>query len=30
MSKKERLTWIGIVIATSILVGILVGNFLVK
>ena len=30
MSKKERLTWIGIVKATSIFVGILVGNFLVK
>ena len=28
MSKKEKLIWIAIVIATSLVVGVLVGNFL--
>jgi len=28
MSKKEKLIWIAVVIATSLVVGVLVGNFL--
>ena len=30
ITKKERLTWIGIVIITSLLVGVSVGYFLTK